>query len=345
VYRHFFNEGVLTVEGAMALYQRRLDEVDRAVVGESARWGDNRIEQGGVRYTRDEHWVAQRDWLLGTYFPRRTGIVLNQLKSAGLYPDIAPPEFKQRDSQNVTSLTLNIANPNGSGSIYFTTDGTDPRQYLTGNPVGMLYTRSITLAESTHVKARVLSGVTWSPLNEATFAVGPVAESLRITELMYHPLDTGDPDDPNREFIELKNIGPVTLNLNFVGFTDGVSFTFPSMELAPDDYILVVKSLEAFIDRYGADATIAGEYSGSLNNGGERLVLRDAAGIVIHDFSYKDDWYDTTDGEGFSLTITDPGSFDPDQWDRKSGWRASVNPGGSPGWDDTDDVPLGGIDY
>jgi hypothetical protein len=314
VYRHFFNGGVLTVEGATALYQHRLDEVDRAVVGESARWGDNRIEQGGVRYTRDEHWVAQRDWLLGTYFPRRTGIVLNQIKSAGLYPDMTPPEFKLRDSQNLTSLTLNIANPNSSGSIYFTTDGTDPRQYITGNPVGTLYTRSITLTESSHVKARVLSGITWSPLNEATFSVGPIAENLRITEIMYHPLDTGDPDDPNREFIELKNVGFVTLNLNLVSFINGISFTFPSMELAPDEYVLVVKDFEAFVDLYGGGATIAGEYSGRLNNAGERIVLKDAAGLIIQDFSYKDNWYDSTDGEGFSLTIEDPASSDPVQW-------------------------------
>ncbi|OHB79874.1 MAG: hypothetical protein A2Z25_09110, partial [Planctomycetes bacterium RBG_16_55_9] len=151
MYRHFFNDGVLTVENATALYQLRLDEVDRAVVGESARWGDNRIEQGGVRYTRDQHWVAQRDWLLGTYFPQRTGIVLNQLKSVGLYPDIEPPEFRLRDGQDSTSLTLSMANPNSSGSIYYATGGPDPREYLTGNTVGTLYSRSITFTQTTHV--------------------------------------------------------------------------------------------------------------------------------------------------------------------------------------------------
>jgi len=236
VHRHFFNEGVLTVEGATALYQRRLDAVDRAVVGESARWGDNRIEQGGIRYTRDEHWIAQRNWLLGTYFPRRTGIVLNQLKSAGLYPSIAAPEFELRDSQSLTSLALTIANPNSLGSIYYATGGADPRQYLTGNPVGTLYSRSITLTESAHVKARVLSGVTWSALNEAVFAVGPVAESLRITEIMYNPPDTGDPDDPNREFIELKNVRPVTINLSRVVSWHRVSMFLwlkTSMRLSP----------------------------------------------------------------------------------------------------------------
>ena len=34
----------------------------------------------------------------------------------------------------------------------------------------------VTLIESTHIIARVLDGITWSALNEATFAVGPVAD-------------------------------------------------------------------------------------------------------------------------------------------------------------------------
>ncbi|MGD8499463.1 MAG: chitobiase/beta-hexosaminidase C-terminal domain-containing protein, partial [Phycisphaerales bacterium] len=75
------------------------------------------------------------------------------------------------------------------------------------SPSAIEYTGPVTLDESVHIKARVLSGSTWSALNEATFAVGPVADNLRITEIMYHPQDTNDPNDPNEEFIELKNIG------------------------------------------------------------------------------------------------------------------------------------------
>ena len=39
---------------------------------------------------------------------------------------------------------------------------------------------------------------------------------LRITEIMYHPLDTDDPNDANTEYIELKNTGALTINLNLV---------------------------------------------------------------------------------------------------------------------------------
>ena len=201
------------------------------------------------------------------------------------------------------------------------------------------YTGPITLAESTHVKTRVLSGATWSALNEATFAVGPVADNLRITEIMYNPQDTNDPNDPNEEFIELKNIGTQTLNLNLVHFTNGIDFTFPGMRLAAGEYVLVVRDVEAFAAQYGIEFNIAGEYSGVLNNGSERIELEDAAGRTILDFRYEDGWYDITDGMGFSLTVKDPASTDPNAWGDKRSWRPSANAGGSPCWDDTGQIP------
>jgi len=146
-------------------------------------------------------------------------------------------------------------------------------------PAGVLeYTGPITLTESTHVKARVLSGNTWSALNEATYAVGPVVENLRITEIMYHPENS---NDPNEEYIELTNIGAETINLNLFKFTNGIDFTFPSLELAPGEFVLVVQDIDAFEDRYGGEANIAGEYTGKLNNAGEKIRLEDAIGQTI----------------------------------------------------------------
>jgi len=84
----------------------------------------------------------------------------------------------------------------------------------------------MTLGKSTRIKARAKSGSTWSALSDAVFAVGSVAENIRITEIMYHPPAMGDPEDPNKEFIELKNIGPDPVNLNLVAFTNGIDFTF-----------------------------------------------------------------------------------------------------------------------
>ncbi|MHC4119794.1 MAG: chitobiase/beta-hexosaminidase C-terminal domain-containing protein, partial [Planctomycetota bacterium] len=47
------------------------------------------------------------------------------------------------------------------------------------------FAEPIVLTHSANVKARTLIGRTWSALTEAAFSVGPVAENLRITEIMY----------------------------------------------------------------------------------------------------------------------------------------------------------------
>ncbi len=193
------------------------------------------------------------------------------------------------------------------------------------------YVDPVALSHSTHVKARVLSGSTWSAMNEAVFAVGPVAENLRIGELMYHPLETGHPDDPNTEYIELTNIGTETINLNLVRFTDGVDFTFPSIDLLGGDSIVVVRDVTAFQAKYGTHIAIAGQYTGALSNAGERIELQDATGQVIHNFRFEDGWYDLTDGLGFSLTVKDPATADPSQYGAPNTWRPSTDAAGSPG--------------
>ncbi len=204
-----------------------------------------------------------------------------------------------------------------------------------GTPSGvsataLCYTGPVTFSSSTQVRARTLSGSAWSALNEATFALGPVAKNLRITGIMYHPQDTGDPNDPNEEFIELKNIGTETLNLNLVKFTNGVDFTFPNIDLPAGQCVVVVKAPQAFAARYGTDIHIAGQYSGRLANDGERIRLEDAVGQTILDFEYSDDWYGNTDGAGYSLSIIDAANPDPNSWNQKQSWRGSAYRGDSP---------------
>jgi hypothetical protein len=207
------------------------------------------------------------------------------------------------------------------------------------SPSAIQYTSPFTLNKSTHLKSRLLSGSTWSALNEAVFAIGPIKEKLRITEIMFHPQDTNDPDDPNEEFIELKNTGTQTINLNLVKFTNGIDFSFSAKELAAGQYIVVVKDLAAFEKQYGTGINIAGQYSGSLDNKGERIRLEDALGQTIQDFKYGDGWREIADGNGFSLTIINAANPDPNSWGKKDSWRASAYWGGSPGEDDSGILP------
>jgi hypothetical protein len=198
------------------------------------------------------------------------------------------------------------------------------------------YTEPITLNNSTQVKACVLRGGSWSALNEATFSIGPLTENLRITEIMYNPFI------PNTEYVELQNIGAETINLNLVKFTDGIDFAFPNIELASNEYVVVVQDLQSFEIRYGTDLNIAGQYTGRLSDAGERIILQDAVGQVILDFDYRDGWRSMTDGDGFSLTMIDPANTAPYGWNEKDSWRASAYLSGSPGEDDGGIIPSPG---
>src|SRR5690606_16944275 len=54
-----------------------------------------------------------------------SGIVLNQLRTAGLYPRTEAPRLNQRGGQVPEGFLLELTAPNGS--IFYTTNGADPR--------------------------------------------------------------------------------------------------------------------------------------------------------------------------------------------------------------------------
>jgi hypothetical protein len=525
VHKHFFNGGVATPEKAIALCTSRASEIYLAILAESARWGDQRPYRANNPYTQADWWAEVDGYLIDTFFPVRTQIVLNQLRNRGLYPKIDAPIFNVNGSYRHGGAvsTKDAVSMTAGGAIWYTLDGTDPRipgvsaepgvetvlidesdpkwvliptaaidnawrggsafddsawtvgtggvgfergtgyesyfdidvesamynrnatcyiripfvvspeelksfaalairvrcddgfvAYLNGtevarknftgvpawnsaantnnpddvavvpeetdisthldavreglnflaihamnsstsssdflisvelaasdapntgaptdvSPTALLYSQPISLDRSACLKARSLVGTTWSALNEAVFAVGPVAESLRISEIMYHPQDAGDPNDPNAEFIELTNIGDETIRLNRVRLRDGVEFAFGDVALAPGGFVLVVKDRGVFEARYGTGLPVAGEYAGSLSNAGERLELQDALGATIQAVAYSDEWYRATDGVGYSLIAEDPQGTDADGWSDEAAWRPSAEPGGSPG--------------
>jgi len=341
VHKYFFNGSVLTPQSMVAYWTARAYEIDLAIIAESARWGDAKCYPPR---TKDDDWLPAINNVTNNYLPSRSGVVLDQFRAKGWYPDVSAPVFNINGSyqhggyispSDLFSITAN-GNP-----IWYTMDGTDPRLPGGGvSPTAIEYTGPITFSESIQVKARVLDGATWSALNEVIYAIGPVVDNVRITEIMYHPKDTGSPNDPNTEYIELTNIGASTINLNLVRFTEGIHFTFSPLELEDGDHVVVVKNQAAFEAQYPAfSGLIAGEYSGRLANGGERIRLEDANGQTILDFKYKDGWRPITDGDGYSLTIVDATSPDVNSWDEKDSWRASAHINGSPGADDSGIVP------
>jgi hypothetical protein len=209
------------------------------------------------------------------------------------------------------------------------------------SPTAIQYTGGFYLNKSTNLRSRIYKSSTqqWSPLNEAAYEVGNLQNSVRVTELMYNPQDTNDTNDSDTEYVELKNIGTSAINLNLVKFDKGINFTFGPDMLAAGQYILVVKNRPAFEAKYGAGCYIAGQYTGSLDNGGEQIRLLDAVSSTILDFNYSPEWRKITDGNGFSLTIINPADSNRLHWSRKDAWRASAFIKGSPGWDDSGIVP------
>jgi hypothetical protein len=188
-------------------------------------------------------------------------------------------------------------------------------------------------------------GETLNLLNQAGVLVSTVTYQgnpsdqqiyLRLTELMYHPPEGGAFDSEDYEYVELKNIGAAPLALAGVRFTEGISFTFPDATLPPGGYAVVARDPVAFASRYAVPAGVPvwGPYNGRLSNSGESLKLEDLTSSTIVEFDYQDDWYDETDGVGYSLTLKDPAHTDRAAYADKSAWRPSAAPGGSPGRDD-----------
>jgi len=129
-------------------------------------------------------------------------------------------------------------------------------------------------------------------------AIAAVSDVV-ISEIMYNPENDLDTD----EFLEIHNSGAETIDIG--GWcVDGASFCFPAgTSIAADEYLVISPDAARLSEVYGV--TSAGTYDGGLKNGGETVQLLDAAGAVIHEFSYDDGgaWPTLPDGEGPSLEL------------------------------------------
>lgn len=136
------------------------------------------------------------------------------------------------------------------------------------------------------------------------------------------------------EFVELKNTGATPLNLSGARFTDGLKYDFPEgAVLGPGQFWVLTPHRSNFRDRQPA-VSVRGFYLGRLDNGGERLTLVDYFGNLVTTVQYSDaaPWPASADGLGYSLVPVTPNPSGSQ--DTYLAWRASQNPGGSPGADD-----------
>ena len=238
-----------------------------------------------------------------------------------------------------------------AGTIYFTTDESDPRASDGGaapwSPTATAAVGALTLPVTTTLKARALNNGVWSALTEAVFLPGAQparASALVLSEIDYQPAAPsageaaqGYDQRKDFEFIELLNTSSATVDLTGVAFTVGIRFHFDTQSalhhLLPGQRLVVVKNREAFSFRYpGVDpALIAGEFSRRLSDQGDEIALRGADGADIARFTFDNQapWPRPAAGGGHSLVLlrpeTHPNAADPSNWGTS---LAGPTPGG-----------------
>jgi hypothetical protein len=164
------------------------------------------------------------------------------------------------------------------------------------------------------------------------------AGALVVSELNYNPPGSDDAT----EFIELLNVTGAVLDLGGCHFDEesggGIAYTFPAgVQVPAGGRIIVVRDRAAFTAMYPSAGPLApGQFAGSLDNGGETIVLYAASGAEIFRFTYTDS-IGGTDGDGRTL-VRVLSSTNPNT--QEYVWRASTTNGGNPG--DTDSVSFSG---
>ncbi|MEN9678735.1 MAG: hypothetical protein RIS76_4631 [Verrucomicrobiota bacterium] len=183
----------------------------------------------------------------------------------------------------------------------------------------------------------------WSPPVEFTAGApvegGQLTRDLQLTEVMYNPASDGF------EYVELQNTHPTdALRLDGAAFIEGITFTFPAGSvLAPGAFAVVVRTTNTldFLAWHDLppETRLWGPYQGALENSGESVVLRSAAGGgEIFRMRYSDDppWPVEADGGGHSLVPQEDGA---PSLSVPAHWRASLEEKGSPGRTDPNPTP------
>ena len=121
VNKHFSEGGALTVEANQARYMARANEIEKAIIGESARWGDaregerHRLDTGGPTVTIPvmtvDHWRTERDRVINTIFADEERLLFERLLEIGLVTEVNAPVFNQPGGAIDTEFKINITAP------------------------------------------------------------------------------------------------------------------------------------------------------------------------------------------------------------------------------------------
>jgi len=154
------SDGILTPDHVTELYKARAAEVELSLIAEQARWGGHPYQSYGWHVSVDnwevnDEWKNEKKRVLNTFIPKRTKALIAHFEENGYAGTLEPVKFKANLKRSIVILK----NPNKTGEIYYTLDGSDPRSIdNTLSNKAVLYEGAIPLqAGGNTVFARVLS--------------------------------------------------------------------------------------------------------------------------------------------------------------------------------------------
>ena len=127
--KHCFFGGALTIGPLRENWSHYTDTVRSPVVAESARWGVQAwLEQDRFSpFTRDDEWLPAVSWVRDQFLPNRSAEILDQFRQVSLYPNTEAPLVLPYGANSATPIEVSMNTGTNNSTIYYTTDGSDPR--------------------------------------------------------------------------------------------------------------------------------------------------------------------------------------------------------------------------
>ena len=160
IYKHCLKKGgAMTAPVAEARFRSRMAEIDDVIVCEAARWGRGNQDR---KYWLNNGCAGRIDFI-----QKRTPYLIQGYRNLGWYPSIDAPVAIAGDGTELTNGTV-VASPtraflsaSSAGTVYYTTDGSDPR--LEGgevNPSASVFSGSLPVTTTNSV-AIFAKGASW----------------------------------------------------------------------------------------------------------------------------------------------------------------------------------------
>ncbi len=338
-------------EGSSATFTATLSNVTGAVY----RWQRNGVDIAGATaasYTLNPATLADNSAQFRCVIYNPYGGTLTNTATLTVN-DVNPPQLLSATSPQSSQIILSFNEAVDLANAAFTLTGGGTVVGATAGPIAGLVTLTVsglTPGQSYTVTATNVRDLVGNNLITANTgfvsAPPPVPAPIELirpnaepagpatrrgpyvfSEIHYHPRDRVDLK--NLEFIEIYNSQAWAEDLSGCRITGEVNYSFPAGTTIAAGGYLVVAAVPADVSSVYGIVGVLGPWTGSLNNSGGVVRLRDYSDGVVFEVEYDTSppWPVAPDGTGHSLVLARPsyGMNDPRAWDQ------SYQLDGSPG--------------